>query len=68
MSKAQQRDIAAQESAPGEFGPITPEQFQALPDDVKRRRTERILANFNALQGNVHLNIDIDELRGRNRR
>jgi hypothetical protein len=68
MGKAKEIEKLPLEPAPGEFGPLTSEQFQALPEDVRQRRTERILAKFKALQGKVHLNIDIDELRGRNRR
>jgi hypothetical protein len=67
MGKAKEIEMPPSEPAPGEFGPLTPEQFRALPEDVRQRRGQRILAKFKELQGKVHLNIDIDELRGRNR-
>jgi hypothetical protein len=55
------------DALPGEYGPITWEELQALPEEAKRRRGKRALARLQALRGTIHLNIDIDELRGRNR-
>jgi hypothetical protein len=68
MGKAKQLAITPPDAAPGEFGPITYEQLHALPEDVKRRRIQRTFEKAMALRGKVHLDIDIDELRGRNRR
>ncbi|HYK04183.1 MAG TPA: hypothetical protein VE974_20700 [Thermoanaerobaculia bacterium] len=65
MGKAKETPADA---APGEFGPLTYEQLQGLPEDVKRRRMQRTYEKAMALRGKVHLDINIDELRGRNRR
>jgi hypothetical protein len=56
------------EAAPGEYGPITWPEFQALPEDVRQRRAKRVYEKFMALKGKVHITLDIDEARGRNRR
>jgi hypothetical protein len=68
MAKAKQLDLTPPDAAPGEFGPITYDEFLALPEDVRRRRTQRVYEKAMALKGKIQLNIDIDELRGRNRR
>jgi hypothetical protein len=68
MAKPIRKEEIAVEPAPGEFGPITWAEFQALPEDVQKRRMNRANEKLAALAGRVHLNIDIDELRGRNRR
>ena len=68
MAKPIRKEGIAVEPAPGEFGPITWSEFQALPEDVQQRRMKRAYEKLIALRGKVHLNIDIDELRGRNRR
>ncbi|HUR80057.1 MAG TPA: hypothetical protein VM733_04795 [Thermoanaerobaculia bacterium] len=56
------------EPPPGEFGPITWIEFQALPADVRVRRAQRLAAKWMALKGKVDITLDIDESRGRNRR
>jgi len=56
------------DALPGEYGPITWPEYLALPEEVRHRRSKRALARLQALRGTIHLNIDIDELRGRNRR
>ncbi len=53
---------------PGEYGPITDTEYFALPEDVRQRRAQRAYEKLMALKGKIHLNINIDELRGRNRR
>jgi hypothetical protein len=53
--------------APGEYGPITDAEYFALPEDVRQRRAQRAYEKLMALKGKIHLNINIDELRGRNR-
>ena len=68
MGKAKEVEKIPPDAAPGEFGPITANQYFALPEDVRMRRAQRAYAKFKALQGKVHIDIDIDELRGRNRR
>jgi len=68
MGKAKEVEKKQPEGAPGEFGPITYDQYLALPEDVRKRRAQRAYEKFKALQGKVHIDIDIDELRGRNRR
>jgi hypothetical protein len=68
MSTPFKKDEIPPDAAPGEYGPITWPEFQALPEDVKMRRMKRANEKLDALRGKVHLNIDIDELRGRNRR
>jgi hypothetical protein len=65
MGKAKEIEI---EAAPGEFGPIMADEFRALPDDVRQRRIRRTSEKAMALRGKIHLDINIDELRGRNRR
>ena len=54
--------------SPVDINSLTWEQYLALPEAERRTRGERALQKLRALQGKVHLNIDIDELRGRNRR
>lgn len=70
MGKA--KSVAKQDippdAAPGEFGPITRSEYLALPEDVRQRRAKRAYEKAMALKGKIHINIDIDELRGRNRR
>ena len=66
MEKPKKEEIPP-DALPGEYGPLTWEQAQALPDEVRRRRGARVLKKLQALRGTIHLNIDIDELRGRNR-
>ena len=68
MAKAKPLDAPPPEAALGEFGPIMASEYFALPEDVRRRRAQRVYEKFMALKGTIHLNIDIDELRGRNRR
>lgn len=67
MGKAKEVEKTPPDAAPGEFGPIMADEYFALPEDVRRRRARRACEKFKALKGKVHLNIDIDELRGRNR-
>lgn len=62
------KDAIPRDAAPGEYGPITWSEFQALPADVQKRRMKRAHEKLMALRGKVQLNIDIDELRGRHRR
>jgi hypothetical protein len=68
MAKAKQLDVPPPEPAPGEFGPIMADEYFALPEDVRRRRAQRVYEKAMALKGKIHLDINIDELRGRNRR
>ncbi len=67
MGKAKEVEKTPPDAAPGEFGPIMADEYFALPEDVRRRRAMRAYQRFKALQGKVHIDIDIDELRGRNR-
>lgn len=67
MGKAKEVEKTPPDAVPGEFGPITYDQSLALPEDVRKRRAQRAYAKFKALQGKIHLDINIDELRGRNR-
>ncbi|HEY0158314.1 MAG TPA: hypothetical protein VGF28_13615 [Thermoanaerobaculia bacterium] len=67
MARAKQIDAPPPEAAPGEFGPIMADDYFALPEDVRRRRAQRVYEKWMALKGTIHLDIDIDELRGRNR-
>ena len=60
-------DAPPAEAAPGEFGPITVSEWLALPEDVRQRRARRGYERFLALKGKVHIKLDIDEARGRNR-
>ena len=68
MAKTKEPDVTPPEAAPGEFGPIMADDYFALPEDVRLRRAKRAYEKFMALKGTIHLNINIDELRGRNRR
>ena len=70
MAKAKAIEIAdvPVDGAPGEFGPITWPEFLALPEDVRQRRIKRVYEKTMALAGKVHIELDIDEARGRNRR
>lgn len=67
MGKAKHAEVIPPDAAPGEFGPIMYPEYLALPEDVRQRRAARAYQKLLALKGKVHLNIDIDELRGRNR-
>ena len=65
---AKQKEEIPPDALPGEYGPITWEELQALPEEVRRRRGARALKKVEALRAmKVRFNIDIDELRGRNR-
>lgn len=68
MAKPKQNGSAVVEAAPGEFGPITADEYFALPEEVRMRRAKRAYEKLMALKGTIDLKIDIDELRGRNRR
>lgn len=69
MGKAKPIEVTPPpEGAPGEFGPITWPEYQALPEDVRMRRAKRAYEKLIALRGKVHIELDIDEARGRNRR
>jgi len=68
MSKTKAIEEAPSQAAPGEFGPITADEYLALPEDVRQRRAKRAYEKAMALKGTIDLKIDIDELRGRNRR
>ncbi|MGZ5445817.1 MAG: hypothetical protein ACXW5U_20560 [Thermoanaerobaculia bacterium] len=68
MGKAKPVEEPIPEAAPGEFGPITDTEYFALPEDVRQRRAKRAYEKAMALKGTIDLKIDIDELRGRNRR
>ena len=67
MSKPVKKEEIPPDAAPGEYGPITWSEFQKLPEDVQDRRMKRAYERLLSLRGKVRLNIDIDELRGRNR-
>jgi hypothetical protein len=67
MGKLKEQEIPP-DAAPGEYGPITYSEYAALPEEVRMRRAKRGYEKFLALKGKIHLNLDIDELRGRNRR
>jgi hypothetical protein len=67
VSKLKEQEIPP-DAAPGEYGPIMADEYFALPEDVRMRRAKRAYEKFLALKGKIHINIDIDELRGRNRR
>ena len=68
MAKTKEvQEAPPEEPLPGEFGPITTVEWDALPEEVKQRRMKRAYEKLQALRGRIHLNIDIDELRGRNR-
>lgn len=41
MANAKHNEIPA-DAAPGEYGPITWPEFQALPEDVRQRRAKRV--------------------------
>ena len=68
MGKVKRIEETPVDAAPGEFGPITWPEFQALPEDVRMRRAKRAYEKFMALKGTIHIVLDIDEARGRNRR
>ena len=67
MSKVKEQE-APLATSPGEYGPITADEYFALPEDVRMRRAKRAYEKFLALKGKIHLDLNIDELRGRNRR
>ena len=68
MAREKPKDEIPPDALPGEYGPLTWEEAQALPEVVRRRRGARALKKLEALRAmKIHLNIDIDELRGRNR-
>jgi hypothetical protein len=67
MGKAKPKQETPPDALPGEFGPLYWDEWLALPEEVRQRRAKRGYQRFLELKGTVHLNIDIDELRGRNR-
>ena len=67
MAKTLEKTEIPPDAAPGEYGPITYDELWALPEDVRKRRTKRVLEKWLALKGKVHIELDIDEARGRNR-
>lgn len=67
MGKPKTLEEIPPDAAPGEYGPIYYDEFLALPEDVRQRRIKRGYERFLSLKGKVHLNIDLDELRGRHR-
>ena len=42
MSEPKKKEEIPPDAAPGEYGPITWPEFQALPEDVRKRRTKRV--------------------------
>jgi hypothetical protein len=68
MAKPKKTDEIPPDAAPGEYGPITWPEFQALPEEVRLRRAKRVYEKTMALVGKVQIELDIDEARGRNRR
>ena len=67
MAKTAQQTENPPDAAPGEYGPITYDELWALPEEVRKRRTKRVLEKYMALRGQVHIELDIDAARGRNR-
>lgn len=67
MAKTLKKTDIPPDAAPGEYGPIYYDEFLALPADVRARRTKRVLEKYMAIRGKVHIELDIDEARGRNR-
>jgi|GEM_PF-5607351 len=67
MAKARRAEEIPLDAEPGEHGPITWDEFQALPEEVRKRRAKRVYDKMMALVGKVHIKLDIDEARGRNR-
>lgn len=56
------------EPEPPEPVPVPQEDDINLPQHLRMLRGRRAYEKFLAIKGTIHLNIDIDELRGRNRR
>lgn len=46
MAQAKKKEVIPPEAAPGEYGPITYDEFRALPEDVRKRRTKRVYEKF----------------------
>jgi hypothetical protein len=67
MAKTAQQTEIRPDAAPGEYGPITYDELWELPEEVRKRRTKRVLEKYMALRGKVHIELDIDAARGRNR-
>ena len=42
MSKPVKKEEIPPDAAPGEYGPITWEEFQKLPEDVRKRLAKRV--------------------------
>lgn len=68
MSTPFKKEEIPTDAALGEYGPITWSEFQALPEDVRQRRAKRLYEKYMAVRGKIHISLDIDESRGRNRR
>lgn len=62
------KDRAMSETRTTEVPPAAPEDEENLVEHLKKVRAQRAYEKLLALKGKIHLNIDIDELRGRNRR
>ena len=67
MPKAKHIEEAAIEPADTE-GVITYERTNAIWEHLEQLRRKRAYQKLIALKGKIKINIDIDELRGRNRR
>ena len=68
MGKAKHAEVIPPAAAPGEFGPITYEELLALPAHVRQRRIQRVYEKAMALKGKIHIQLNVDDARGRNRR
>ncbi|HYC88307.1 MAG TPA: hypothetical protein VEO54_03780 [Thermoanaerobaculia bacterium] len=67
MSTPFKKDEIPPDAAPGEYGPITWPEFQALPEDVRKRRAKRVYEKTLRVIGELKITVDTDESRGRNR-
>ena len=67
MGKPFRKEEIPPDAAPGEYGPITWPEFQALPEDVRKRRAKRVYEKTLAVIGKIRVTLDTDESRGRNR-
>jgi hypothetical protein len=61
MAKPKWKDEIPPDAAPGEYGPITWPEFQALPEDVRQRRIKRVSQKTTALLELLRKESDVDE-------
>jgi hypothetical protein len=67
MDKPFKKEEIPPDAAPGEYGPITWSEFQALPEDVRKRRAQRVYEKTMAVREWLKRSREVDETSGGSR-